>query len=137
MIWNIYDFTDANGESVIQGWANAIGISSRMRGRFDSKVDMLSQNGPNLSPQLLAGTKAGHIKKLKIKGDVQLRPHLCIGPIENDKEYTFLVGAVERDSKLIPEDVLDQAQVCRTNLINSNSAGQFPLRRIPHEPLRR
>ena len=89
MIWNIYDFTDANGESAIQGWAIDLGLSSRMRGRFDLKVDMLVKNGPNLSPQLLAGTKDGRIKKLKIKGDIQLRPHLCIGPIENDKEYTF------------------------------------------------
>jgi len=137
MIWNIYDFTDAKGESVIQGWATAIGVSAKMRGRFDLKVDMLSKNGPNLSPQLLAGTKAGHIKKLKIKGDIQLRPHLCIGPIDNDKEYTFLVGAVERDWKLIPEDVLSQAQACRTNLVNSNLTKIFPLRRIQHEPLSR
>ena len=137
MILNICDFTDAPGESVIQGWATVLGISSRMRGRFDSKVDMLIKNGPGLSPQLLAGTKAGHIKKLKIKGDIQLRPHLCIGPIENDKEYTFLAGAVERDWRLIPEDVLIQAQACRTNLIKSNLTKNFPLRRIRHEPLSR
>ncbi len=133
---NIYDFTDARGNSVIQEWADGIGLSSRMRGKFDSKVDMLAKNGPDLSPQLLAGTKVGHIKKLKVKGDVQLRPHLCMGPIENDKEYTFLVGAVEKDYTLIPEDVLSQAQACRTNLINSNES-KSPLRRIQHEPLSR
>ena len=129
MIWFIYDYVDSRGESVIQTWASAIGLSARMRGKFDLKVDLLAKNGPSLPPQLLAGTKVGHIKKLKIKGDVQLRPHLCIGPINSEKEYTFLVGAVERNWKLIPEDVLVQAQTCRTNIIAS------PSRRTKHEPL--
>jgi hypothetical protein len=85
----------------------------------------------SLPPQLLAGTRSGHIKKFKIKGDIQLRPHLCIGPINNEEEYTFLVGAVEKNWKLIPEDVLIQAQTCRTTLITA------PSRRIKHEPLSR
>ena len=93
---DIYDFTDPRGESIIQVWVNAIGLSSRMRGRFDSKVDRLALSEPNLLPGLLAGTASGHIKKLKIKGDVQLRPHLCIGPLNVGTECTFLVGAIRK-----------------------------------------
>lgn len=132
----IYDFTNQKGRSVIQEWVDDIRLSKKMRGRFDSKVDLLATAGPEVAPKLLSGTRSGHIKKLKVKGDVQLRPHLCLGPIDNETECTFLVGAVERDYKLIPEDVLVQAEASRTILINANLA-KSPLRRIQYEPLSR
>src|SRR5690348_2430654 len=124
----IYDFSNSRGSSVIQEWADDIRLSKKIRGRFDLKVDLLITSEPELVPKLLAGTRSGHIKKLKVKGDVQLRPHLCMGPIDHEAECTFLVGAVEKDYKLIPEDVLIQAESCRSILINANLT-KSPLRR--------
>jgi len=85
-----------------------------------------------MAPKLLAGTKSRNIKKLQIKGRLQLRPLLCRGPINMDQEeYTFLLGAIERNSKYEPRDAIKKAVTNRTNLLADNS------RRILHEPLGR
>ena len=53
------------------------------------------------------------------KGQVQLRPMVCKGPFDMSKEFTLLHGAIEKDKKLIPEDVKSRAQSNRTILIGS------------------
>jgi hypothetical protein len=58
------------------------------------------------------------IYKMKIKGNKgmkQLRPMCCRGPF-GPNEYTILVGAVEKDGKLVPYDVKKRAQE-RLNLL--------------------
>ena len=131
MIWSIYDFTDTRNESVIQKWADDIRLPERERGRLDLKVDMLSKNGETLSHQLLAGTKSKHIKKIKVKGNIQLRPLLCRGPISMEQEFTFLLGAVERDWELEPKDALKRAEDNRQVLLRDHT------RRTEYEPLSR
>ena len=84
-----------------------------------------------MAPQLLTGTKSRNIKKLQIKGRLQLRPLLCRGPINMEQEYTFLLGAIERNYKYEPRDAIKKAETNRTNLLTDNS------RRILHEPLGR
>jgi hypothetical protein len=62
--------------------------------------------GPDLNPGLIEGPVAKDIYKMKIKGHkghVQLRPMVCYGPFTSN-EVTMLVGAIEKDFKLRPEN---------------------------------
>jgi len=96
--------------------------------KLNQKLDMLRRE-PELPPQLLAGPLEGKpIHKLRINGRVALRPMLCKGPINNDSEFTLLMGATEKDRVLIPEDAIDQAADRRREVI-ANPNG----RRTPHE----
>ena len=88
---------------------------------------MLASNGLRLLPDILAGTDTPGILKLKVKGKVQLRPMLCKGPINNDKEFTLLIGATERDFCLVP-DKADEKADDRKKIIIMNSN-----RRCNHE----
>jgi len=54
-----------------------------------------------------------------------MRPMLCRGPIDNEAEYTFLLGATEKDWKL-PTGAKEQADKRRTIVIND------PARRTPY-----
>lgn len=45
----------------------------------------------------------------KATGKTQLRPRLCRGPQRPNDEVTFLVRAVERDGKTIPQDAARRA----------------------------
>lgn len=40
--------------------------------------------------------------KLRVKGNVQLRPMLCEGPVDVKSEFTLLLGAIEVGGKLQP-----------------------------------
>jgi hypothetical protein len=102
MAWNLYDFIDPRGQSVIADWLVTERITKRDIGQLNQKLDMLAINGPSLPPKLLAGPigKTKHIYKLVIHGDLMLRPMLCKGPFEMEEEYTLLLGAIERNWKL-------------------------------------
>jgi hypothetical protein len=52
---------------------------------------------------------------------------LCKGPINNEKEYTLLIGAKERDSHFVP-DKADEKANDRKKIIIEN-----PNRRCLHE----
>ena len=110
---------DAHGNAVITRWR--AGLQARQRARLDVKVQMLRQFGFELPPRLLAGPVRGHIYKLRINGDVALRPHLCKGPIDMSAEATLLVGAIERDRVLIPADAASRAEAARHAIIANHS----------------
>ena len=114
----------------MQEWANDIHLGKGDRAKLDQKIDMLAQAGPNLPPGLLSGVpKYGHIRKLRVRGSVQLRPLLCFGPFDMNEEFTFLLGAVERDWKLRPHNAIERANENREELIAA------PTRREEHESL--
>lgn len=96
------------------------------RARLNSKVKLLERAG-DLVPRMLFGTHKRHIKKLKVKGKVQLRPMLCLGPAVVDGELTFLQGAIEKDGEFIPPDAEERADKNRVDLLAS------PGRRCKHE----
>lgn len=104
-----------NGFNVMQEWA--IGISMRDRGRLDSKIDMLARAGGDLPPGLVHNTRCRHIMHLAINGEVALRPMFCRGPIDHDKEYTFLFGTTEQDRKLVDRKAPEKAEENRSDLI--------------------
>jgi hypothetical protein len=127
-MWSIYEFLDDRGDRILSVWFRKEKIQKKARILFDQKVDLLEKYGPDLPPELLAGPVAGHIYKLKVRAHgVQLRPHLCKGPLSNENEYTFLCGAIERDGELDPWDVADRAEVNRQVVLGDGS------RRAPYE----
>src|ERR1017187_9822178 len=98
----LYDFTDNRGENVLSAWAQSAGLTGRDRGALNQKIDMLQMHGPDLPPKLLAGpiNKQRHVYKLIVHADRMLRPMLCKGPFDMQAEFTFLLGAIEKDFKL-------------------------------------
>ena len=128
MVWTIYEFLDSRGQGVIEVWLKQARIQKKGRARLNLKLDLLEQAGPDLPPGLFAGPINGHIYKLRVKvPGVQLRPLLCRGPINNDREFTLLCGATERDWELIPTDALQRAEEYRQIVLVT------PSRRRKHE----
>ena len=106
------------------------GLSKRDRIILNEKFRYLVQVDFSraIKMHLLADPISKHIYKLRAKGSVQLRPMLCKGPINNDTEYTLLLGAVEKGGKLPAGSEL-QAENNRQMVIQSLS------RRQRHEPI--
>jgi len=76
---------------------------------------------------VLAGTDSPGISKLRVRGNVQLRPMLCCGPIDVKAEFTLLCGAKEIGGKIIPKDA-DRLALSR----KAEVAAQPEQRRTPH-----
>jgi hypothetical protein len=121
----LFDYIDEHGNNDIKTWTQ--GLQKVQRAKLNAKLDMLEKVGVELFPQVLTDTPTAGIQKLRIKGNVQLRPMLCKGPIDNEKEFTLLIGAVERDSCLIPNKADEKADE-RKSIIKNN-----PNRRCKHE----
>ena len=114
--WRLYDYVNNRGRNDFESWTKS--LEKRDRARLSAKLRMLETAGPDLPPQLLAGPIKGHIYKLRINGQVALRPLLCKGPINKDKEFTLLMGAIEKDQKLEPRDAPNEAEIRRQKIIN-------------------
>ena len=130
MGYRLYDFLEQRGDhcvNVVKEWTE--GLQKRDRARLNQKLDMLEREGTNLSYTLLSDTGAPGIKKLRITGRkvLTLRPMLCRGPIDNDSEFTLLVGAIEKDRALIPSSAVERAVTNRDVLLKN------PSQRCPHE----
>lgn len=117
----LWDFMDEKGRNVITEWGKQ--QTTKDRAKLDQKFDRLSQIDFALAhgTKLLVGPidKQKHIYKMKITGDVQLRPMLCRGPVDKDHEYTLLIGAIEKGSKLSPTPA--DAEKHRVALLNDRN----------------
>lgn len=100
MPFNLYDHVNVQGENEIAAWTRD--LQKWDRGKLASKLDMLQQHGRDLFPELLTGTDTPGILKLRVRGNVQLRPMLCEGPVAVNREFTLLLGAIEVGSRLVP-----------------------------------
>jgi hypothetical protein len=106
-MWLIFEYLEGN-QSTIGVWLRDNGIPERDRGQLMQKMDMLAKNGMDLPPGLLAGPikskrkpkEQSHIYKLIVHGQRMLRPMLCRGPIDMNGEFTFLIGAIEKNGVL-------------------------------------
>lgn len=131
-VYLLFDYVGRSGSAILE-WLDCERVTKRDRGQLDQKLDMLRSHGMELCPRLLAGpigsrTKplnSKHIYKLKIHGTIMLRPFLCRGPINNDYEFTLLMGAIERGGKLDHDPA--EAEVIRREIIST------PNRRMYHE----
>lgn len=108
----------------------SLGLQKSDLARLNRKLKMLEDNGPELGPKLLAGPIKGHphIYKIRIDGRVALRPLLCKGPIDNDGEFTLLMGAFERGRKWVPSNAPGVAEARRQEVLSDPRA-----RRCQHE----
>ena len=128
MSFKLYDYVDGRGINVIADWTR--GLQKPQRASLNVKLDLLASQGRDLPPKLLSDTPSPHIKKIRINGSVALRPMLCKGPINNDDEFTLLVGAIEKDRKFVPPNALPTAIARRTEVSID------PTRRCQHEHVR-
>lgn len=99
--FDLYDYLDASGKNDFKDWTTS--LQKGQRGKLNAKIDTLAMNGDGLMPHMLTDTPTPGIKKLRVHGNVQLRPLLCKGPINIHQEYTFLLGAIEVGSKFEPK----------------------------------
>jgi len=126
-MWTLYEFLDTRGRGIIAVWIEDERLQTKAIAQLNQKLDLLELSGPDLSPQLLAGTGELHIYKLRVKvPKMQLRPLLCRGPIAPQAEFTLLFGAIERNNSL-PKNALRQAVTNRQTVLDD------PKRRRLHE----
>ncbi|MBD8725733.1 hypothetical protein IFT43_20425 [Oxalobacteraceae sp. CFBP 13708] len=124
MPYDLYDYLDAAGVNLFAGWTT--GLEKIPRAKMKSKIDMLRLHGEELFPEVLTDTHVRGIRKIRIKGNVQLRPLLCRGP-HGLAEYTFLMGAKEVGDKFDPKDAPEVADARKSTVAKDIS------RRCKHE----
>ncbi len=128
-LWKLYDYYNEKGVNEIKLWTEK--LEKKHRIKLNLKLDMLEQTGPDLSPRLLAGPVFDHVYKLRVDAkEVQLRPFLCKGPIDNGKEFTLLLGAKEVGGKYDPRNAKKIAAYNRMEIIANKN------RRCDHERIR-
>lgn len=111
MPFDLYDYVDEQNVNVnvISEWAK--GLQTRQRAQVQAKIDLLSLGGTELFPGTLTGSDVAGILRLRVKGNVQLRPCLCKGPLHPEMEtaFTLLAGAHEKGGKMLPKGVVETA----------------------------
>jgi hypothetical protein len=107
MTYKIYDYVDAQGRNIIKDWTLA--LQKPQRAKLNAMLDKLALHGDTLYPNMLAGTRVSGVSKLKVHGNVQLRPLLCKGPVDIHGEYTLLAGAKEVGDDWKPADAPEKA----------------------------
>lgn len=126
MVYQLYDYLDNHGANDIKNWCRS--QPTTQRAKLNAKLDLLQSQGLDLPPALLSGTEKGHIRKLKVKGNPQLRLMLCKGPLQSDLAFTLLVGAIEKDFVLKPLNAVQIADNRRGQVVSDPFA-----RRCKHE----
>jgi len=76
--------------------------------RLDRIEELKTLSHESIKPW--ADNFSGPLKKIKIHGNVQVRPILVVGPIDKESEITFLLVAFEKDRKLIPANAAEIAE---------------------------
>jgi hypothetical protein len=118
--WTIYHFVDHRNKNEIVEWLDRESVGSGQRAKFQNLMDLVHKGGPENVPGFIQGPVAKDIYKAKIKGNkgqVQLRPRVCHGPL-GQFEFTFLCGAIEKGNKDRPTDCNKIAQSYRTVVIH-------------------
>ena len=91
-------------------------ISGRNRRALNAEMDRLSQLDLEMAiGSILHRGGAPNIRKMKVKGDVQLRPRFCVGP--GDNQATYLVGVEKKGTQRTPRNPGDIAVERRDELM--------------------
>jgi len=104
----LYDYVNAQDVNEFKKWTAS--LQKKEIARLNEKLDMLELTGLALLPLTLAATNVPGILKIKVHGQVQLRPLLCKGPIHDEEAFTLLAGAKERGFKLLPKGIEAEAK---------------------------
>jgi len=113
-------------EGVISLWMRD-DLQKRQRVQLQQKLDRLAQVDYDIARDWLAGTDAPGIFKLRLRGNVQVRPLCCYGPALPKAEITFLLGVTKKGGGDVKKNDLDRAGARRLQIeVDSNW-------RIPYE----
>jgi len=111
--WIIYEYLHPERGNLMQAWADR--LQRKERAKLDNRLDSLSKHGTDLIPGIVAPTGVPSILKLKIQGQVKLRPMLCEGPGAGC--FTFLLGAIEIQWDYEPANAPQTAADYRQDLL--------------------
>ena len=125
MKYALFDYVTDKGTNDFKIWTEK--LQKTQRAKLNSRLDMLENKGSDLFPQILTGTDTAGIQKLRVRGKIELRPMVCTGPINHEKEFTLLVGAIEKQGKLEPKKADQIADKRKKEVIKDKT------RRIDHE----
>lgn len=96
------------------------GLSVRDRRALNAELDRLSQHKLEMViGSILHRGGAPHIHRMKVKGDVQLRPRFCLGP--NRDRAIYLVGVGETGGQESPGNAGDIAVQRRVEIMVGNA----------------
>ena len=126
MTFRLFDALTTTGQNKLKAWTES--LQKIPRGKLNARLDMLMLHGDALFPEILTGTNTPGILKLRVKGNVQLRPMLCKGPVDIEREFTLLLGAKEVGGELKPADADSTAGAIRDEVRVSPAT-----RRTDHE----
>lgn len=115
MAYKLFDYIDASGKNPFKEWTKD--LQKRALGKLNQKLDSLEKHGETLYPDPLTGSSVAGIQKLRIRGNVQLRPMLCHGPIAHDTEFTLLCGAIEVGGNLVPTNAPSKAEERKAEVV--------------------
>jgi hypothetical protein len=109
-------------DRVITDWPPG---EQRQKRALKARLTMLAGVDRNQAVgSLIFKTATPGIYYAKSRGNVALRPHLCLGPKDGDKEVTFLQRATENNFKVTPSDA------CARALVRMNAVQEDDFRRI-------
>lgn len=126
MIYRLFDYVNPEGINEFKAWTE--GLEKVQRAKLNERLDKLEHHGDVLIPQVLSPTHVAGILKLRIHGNVQLRPLLCRGPVDVRHEFTILMGAKEIGDKWSPKGAPEIAEI-KKNDVKANPS----MRRRDHE----
>lgn len=124
----LFDYVDSLGANKFSKWSRK--LQKTQKAKLNEKLDLLQIKGTDLPDGLLTDSGVPGILKLRIKaGNVQLRPLLCKGPINNDTEFTLLLGAKEIGNCYCPDDAPNIAKANKDQIVSDQN------RRVAHEKI--
>jgi hypothetical protein len=95
-------------DRVITDWP----AEQRQRRGLKARLVMLLQvDRDQAVGSLIFKTKTEGIYYAKIRGNIALRPRLCLGPKDPEREVTFLERAHEENFRIVPADASARALV--------------------------
>lgn len=115
--WAIFDYVDASGDNQIRIWIDS--LPKAAQARIDTILGYLQITVWPWPEQYISALKTcNDIYELKIKSSgVQYRPLGFYGP--QRREFTILMGAVEKGGKLRPKEFCTIATRLR-EIVNGN-----------------
>ena len=116
MTFELFDYVNIHGVNEFSKWSSS--LQKVQLAKLNEKLDALAMHGDALHPHMLTDTHVSGIKKLRVQGNVKLRPLLCNGPADVKNEYTLLKGAKEIGGIWSPAAAPKKANQIKTEVSN-------------------
>ncbi|MGR3174946.1 MAG: type II toxin-antitoxin system RelE/ParE family toxin [Candidatus Scalindua sp.] len=104
--WTIKAFVSARGTNEIKKWLDTLPVNDQAK--IDARIRHLEITktwGRPYTAKLKGYTDLHEI--IVFSGKIQYRPIGCRGP--NDREFTILIGAIEKGGNFVPRNAPDTA----------------------------